>query len=122
MVKLDTKPNLSIFVSNVSIAIISVPSKPPRNIQVTAKTSTTIYLSWNATSKEHLNGFLIGYRVNYSHTAKNSYVDTSSSQASVVLKNLGIYTKYLISIAARTVRGPGQFSKPITVITDEDSK
>ena len=50
------------------------------------------------------------------------YVDTSNEQRSLTLKPLRKYTNYSIRVAARTRRGPGQVSKKINVMTDEDSK
>lgn len=101
-----------------------VPSTPPGNIRVTAKTSTSISLSWTAPSKDSTNGVLIGYRVHYDDNRKlikmNANVDTSSDKTNLTLNDLGKYTNYAIKIAARTVRGPGLFSKLISVVTDED--
>jgi chitinase len=108
------------------LCFISVPSTPPGNIRVTAKTSTSISLSWTAPSKDSTNGVLIGYRVHYDDNRKlikmNANVDTSSDKTNLTLNDLGKYTNYAIKIAARTVRGPGLFSKLISVVTDEDSK
>ena len=107
-------------VTNVHIL---VPSEPPRNVKIERKTSTTISLSWLSPSNDSINGVLVGYRVNYQHNGK-AYVgvDTTNNQTRVTLKRLGKYTNYTIRVAARTLRGPGRFSKPVNVMTDEDSK
>lgn len=100
-----------------------MPSEPPGFVQAIGKTSTSILLSWKAPSEESINGVLIGYRVSYREPVNDhSTIDTSKNQTSLALNGLGKYTKYTITIAARTVQGPGKESKPINVITDEDSK
>ena len=103
-----------------------MPSEPPGFVQVTGKTSTSILLSWKAPSKKSINGVLTGYRVSYHNNRgpinRRSTVDTGSNQTSLALNGLGKYTKYTITIAARTLQGPGEKSRPINVITDEDSK
>ena len=104
------------------IIFISVPSEAPDFFQVTGKTSTSILLSWRAPSKESINGILMGYCVSYHNNRERVTVDTASNQTNLVLNGLGKYTKYTITIAARTLQGPGEKSKPIIVTTDEDSK
>ena len=47
-------------------------------------------------------------------------VDAPTTQAT--LRGLNEYTNYSITVFASTSKGRGNFSEPIIVITDEDSK
>lgn len=102
--------------------MILVPSKPPENIAVTTKTSTSISLSWVAPSKGSIHGILVGYRVCYGERPKAMKCLASVNETNFTLIHLRKYTDYAITIAARTVKGPGIPSKQVYVATDEDSK
>ena len=51
---------------------------------------------------------------------QNKVVNASTTQAT--LTGLNEYTNYSITLFVFTVKGGGKLSKPIIVITDEDSK
>lgn len=113
-----------------------VPSGPPTNIKIETKSSTEIYVSWDAPEREHWNGNLLGYHVGYQIVANhNRNVDQpppgfsfktvevqSHFGGDVLLSNLHKYSTYKIIIQAYTSQGSGPASKEISVNTMEDGK
>ena len=70
------------------------------------------------------NGFILNYTVTYralpSNSSQSKNVSTKANH--VTLKGLNEYTNYSITVFASTSKGRGNESKPIVVITAEDSK
>ncbi|XP_028412686.1 Down syndrome cell adhesion molecule-like protein 1 homolog isoform X2 [Dendronephthya gigantea] len=110
-------PNSSIVTTRT---LEGVPSKPPTNITVISKTSTSIFLSWLAPSKESIHGILVGYHVCYDDRRNAMKCRASGNETNFMLTNLRKYTYYTITVAAYTVKGPGISSKPVNILTDED--
>lgn len=110
----------------------------PQNIRAESKSKTEILIMWEPPPLEACNGILIGYNVGYLplDDTQNSAASTAphtryimktiniNSQygEDVVINGLNPYTVYSIVIQAFNNRGPGPFSKPITIQTDEGGK
>lgn len=107
----------------------------PQNVRAEAKSKTELLIMWEPPPSEACNGILIGYNIGYlpfddvqnpmSSTAPSSrYVMktiniNSQYGEDVVINGLKPYTSYSIVVQAFNSKGPGPFSKPITVQTDE---
>ena len=100
------------------------PNAPPENVRGRNTSSTSILVQWDDVSKPDQNGIILSYTVTYKTfpdgTPKSEVVDTPTKQ--VTLTGLKKYTNYSITVFASTVKGDGNVSEPIIVITDEDSK
>lgn len=117
-----------------------VPSGPPTNVRADARSSTEIYVSWDAPEKEHWNGNLLGYYVGYqlvsSSGSSNGFgkltptveynfktVEVQSHfGGDIVLSNLNKHASYKIIVQAYTSQGSGPTCKELVVDTMEDGK
>ena len=95
------------------------PNASPENVRGRSTSSTSILLQWDDVPQRDQNGIILSYTVSYK-TPKTEVVDTPTKQ--VTLTGLKKYTNYSITVFASTVKGDGNVSEPIIVITDEDSK
>ncbi len=101
---------------------------PPRDLQATPTSSTTISLTWIEVDPLDQNGIITMYDILYIPLqtfdgAIGSRTDrVSGSNTSMVLDQLQEYVNYNISIAAYTCVGRGPFSDVITILTLEDGK
>ena len=86
--------------------------------------STSISVSWEDVPFSEQNGVIVSYTVIYralpSNSSKSKNVTTEENH--VTLTGLNEYTNYRITVFASTSKGRGNESKPIVVITAEDSK
>ena len=99
------------------------PNAPPSNIQGHITSSTSILVQWGDVPATDQNGIILRYTVTYTALPggieRTKVVDAPTTQAN--LTGLNEYTNYSITVFASTVKGDGNVSEPITVITDEDS-
>ena len=101
------------------------PNAPPTNITGYKTSSTSIFVDWGDVPSADQNGIILSYTVNYiavepQGNTMTEVVDAPTTQAT--LRGLNEYTNYSITVFASTSKGRGNFSEPIIVITDEDSK
>ena len=100
------------------------PNAAPVNIQGHYTSSTSIVVQWGEVPLADQNGIIRSYTVTYkalpSGTPQTKVVNAPTRQAT--LTGLNEYTNYSITVFASTVKGDGNVSKPIIVITVEDSK
>lgn len=113
-----------------------VPSGPPTNVKTETRSSTEIYVSWDAPEKELWNGNLLGYYVGFQPvvTSKSNEVMPTSSYnfrtvevqshfgGDLVLSGLSKYTSYKIIVQAYTSQGSGPTCKEIITSTMEDGE
>ncbi|XP_061500110.1 cell adhesion molecule Dscam2 isoform X1 [Anopheles gambiae] len=111
-----------------------VPSGPPLNIKGEPKSSTEIFLSWEAPDRDQWNGNLLGYYVGYQIAASPNDRDINPTQGfnfktvevrshfggETTLQNLNKCTTYNIVVQAYTSQGSGPPSKEISLGTLED--
>lgn len=108
------------------------PSGTPRKIHLEARSSTEIYVSWEAPPRDTWNGNLLGYYVGYTETAAETSVTAPSQHSNIktvepgsqyggqtILDNLSMFTTYLISVQAFNSRGAGPNSQLLTATTKE---
>ena len=86
--------------------------------------SASIFVQWGKVLSADQTGIILSYTVTYEALPDGSpqtkVVSVSTTQ--VTLTGLNEYTNYSITVFASTVKGDGNISVPIFVITDEDSK
>ena len=79
---------------------------------------------WGDVPAADQNGIILSYTVRYKAlpggTPKTEVVIAPTTE--VTLTDLNEFTNYSITVFASTVKGAGNDSEPIIVITDEDSK
>uniref|UniRef100_A0A4Y0BIQ2 Down syndrome cell adhesion molecule-like protein Dscam2 n=1 Tax=Anopheles funestus TaxID=62324 RepID=A0A4Y0BIQ2_ANOFN len=111
-----------------------VPSGPPLNIKGEPKSSTEIFLSWEAPDRDQWNGNLLGYYVGYQVAANPNDREINPTQGfnfktvevrshfggETTLQNLNKCTNYNIVVQAYTSQGSGPPSKEISLGTLED--
>ncbi|XP_043927506.1 Down syndrome cell adhesion molecule isoform X2 [Protopterus annectens] len=108
----------------IATTLEDVPSRPPENVQASAKSPETISLSWSTPSKETLNGILLGFRVIYWANLPDGELgeikNVTTMQPSLELDRLEKYTNYSIQVLAFTRAGDGVRSEQIFIRTMED--
>lgn len=119
-----------------------VPSGPPQNVRGEARSSTEIFVAWEAPDKDEWNGNLLGYYVGYQMI--DGIAASSKAMADMVLptqglnfktvemrshfggetllQNLNKFTQYKIAVQAYTSQGSGPASKEILVNSLEDGE
>lgn len=113
-----------LLVSNVMPFSITVPSKAPVNLSLTAKTSTSIEASWQLPPADGRNGIIRGFKVFYKRkgSSVSSRTINSGSTLTAVVSGLDEYTEYEFQVLAFTSKGDGPKSDPKPATTKEDSK
>ena len=114
------------FLTTLSSFFFSEPSAAPLNLRPVDTTSTSILVTWNEVPPADQNGIITSYTVKYqaiggvSVNATANYTTVSTRQANLtdLIKN----QKYNISVLATTFKGDGNYSYPISVTTNQDSK
>ena len=100
------------------------PNAPPADLQGYNGSSTSIFVQWGEVPAADQNGVIEKYTVTYKALPDDSpqTEEVSAPTTEITLTDLNEYTNYSITVFASTVKGAGNESKPIIVITDEDSK
>ena len=97
------------------------PTSFPVNITAEAVSSTRIEVFWGQVPAIDRNGIICGYSVEYEPLEEGSGSTTINvADIGTTLAFLQEYMLYNISVRAFTNVGPGPYSSPVTVITDED--
>ena len=104
--------------------IIIEPSAPPANVRAQNTNSTSIFVQWDQVPEVDQNGVILSYTVTYrvlpSGSSQTKNVTAPANQTT--LTGLHEYTNYSVTVFASTSKGGGNESRPIVVITAEDSK
>ena len=92
----------------------------------TANSSTTIAVMWDEVVSINQNGVITVYEVMYTPLEDFGGAimtrTTNVTDLSLLLMDLEEYVNYTISIRAFTSAGAGNYSDPVTVLTNEDGK
>lgn len=131
----DNKLGSSDFSEIVQVTTLEeVPSGPPLNVRGEAKSSTEIFLSWDAPDRDQWNGNLQGYYVGYQTVISTSSEEINPTEGfsfktvdvrshyggETTLQGLNKHTQYNIVVQAFTSQGSGPPSKEIQISTLED--
>ena len=100
------------------------PNAPPSNVRGQNSSSTSIFVQWGNVPAADQNGVILSYTVDYKALPNGSPQTevVNAPTTHVTLTGLNEYTNYSITVFASTMKGDGNTSVPIIVITDEDSK
>ena len=105
----------------LSVFLHTDPTSSPVNITAEALSSTVIRVLWGEVPAIDQNGIIRGYSVEYEPLEEGSGSTTINViNSETTLSGLQEYMLYNISVRAFTNVGPGPYSSPVTVITDED--
>ena len=91
------------------------PSAAPTSVRVSAVTSSSITVQWEAVDCIHRNGDITGYSVRYGVVGSGSTQTMSVSGDSVTkatISSLMLSTTYSIQVAAENSAGTGVYSDP----------
>ena len=100
-----------------------MPLFPPQNGTAVSKTSTSIFITWNAVSSDQLHGNILGYKVNWILNGKHGVGETKEfSVAQANLTGLRRGRKFNLTVFAFSECGDGPSSDILIVKTDEESK
>ncbi|XP_028396320.1 uncharacterized protein LOC114520285 [Dendronephthya gigantea] len=100
-----------------------IPLHPPLNVHTYNTSSRSLQVIWDRVPAEWRFGIIRGYQVIITDTRDgHEYVEDVKFSANRSLERAGFerYTNYTVKVAAYTVKGLGNFSEAIRVITDED--
>ena len=106
----------------------SGPSAPPPNLTLVDTTATSILVTWDNVPPADQNGIIVSYTVKYQAVggiSVNAPINTTTVYNSTREANLTDLIKnqeYNISVLASTIIGPGNYSDPITVLTNQSRK
>ncbi|KAH9632597.1 hypothetical protein HF086_001840 [Spodoptera exigua] len=115
-----------------------VPSGPPLDVRVEAKSSTELIVSWDPPQRDLWNGNILGYYVGFQELNSNSTVLSASgpggasytvrtvegagtARARTTLSGLQKHAAYAVVVQAYNSRGAGPASPPTTATTMEDA-
>ncbi|XP_070184420.1 protein sidekick-2-like [Littorina saxatilis] len=103
------------------------PTSSPQNVVATATNSTTVFLQWDPPNAGEINGRNLGYMIEVlkNGTQVRSFFVSSDpnnmeGRQTREIYDLAKFTEYTLTIACQTSPGPGPFSQPVTVKTQED--
>ena len=100
------------------------PNAPPDNVKGHVENSTSIFVSWGQVPPSDQNGVILRYTLTYEALPSGSAQtkDVTAPASKTTLTGLNEHTNYSITVFASTSKGRGNESKPIVIMTDEDSK
>ena len=103
--------------------LFAEPNASPSNVKGHNTSSTSIFVQWSNVPAADQNGAILSYTVTYKALPYGSPQTkvVSVPATHVTLTGLNEYTNYSITVFASTVKGDGNVTEPVIVITDEDS-
>ncbi|PRD31896.1 UNVERIFIED_CONTAM: Down syndrome cell adhesion molecule [Trichonephila clavipes] len=108
--------------TNFQVIVQEPPDRPP-SVDVTTKGSRSISITWSAPYSG--NSLILKYIIEHKSAkepwtlAKTSMVDSSDSM--FTLQGLIPHTTYHIRVKAENAVGSGDFSEPLTIVTDGEA-
>ena len=93
------------------------PSAAPTGFAVLSVTNSSVTLTWNNIPCVDRNGPFLGYVIEY--TPDGGMASTTLLTGSNQLTGLAACTNYTLRIAAQNDASTGEFSSPLSVITNE---
>ena len=98
-----------------------IPTGPPINISYHFQTPDVVCLTWNAPVREHRNGRVLQYVVEFQKKFdQTSIMARNTSESSIVFSNLEEDFEYIYRIKAMTSQGSGPFSDKFILKTARD--
>ncbi|XP_026300846.1 tyrosine-protein phosphatase Lar isoform X14 [Apis mellifera] len=98
-----------------------LPTGAPTNLSYFFQTPDTVCVTWDMPLREHRNGQIIGYDVQFNKKNDHSTtINRNTTRTRAVFTNLEENTEYVFHVIARTSRGSGPISEKITIVTEKD--
>lgn len=98
-----------------------LPTGAPTNLSYFFQTPDTVCVTWDMPLREHRNGQIIGYDVQFNKKNDHSTtINRNTTKTRAVFTNLEENTEYVFHVIARTSRGSGPISEKITIVTEKD--
>ena len=98
----------------------TAPSSAPLMVNATLLSSTTILVQWQEIPLAERNGNITSYEVLYSYLQGPAQVNITA-QTSIILENLAESELYNISVRGVTSVGPGPYSNPVLLMTENQT-
>lgn len=102
----------------------ATPSAGPKEVKVTATSSTTILVEWSKIPRKHRNGIIQGYKIKYRAQRPDELAELKKIEGNetrtATLTELKKYTVYAISVCAFTHLGDGVYSPVHSMQTLQD--
>uniref|UniRef100_A0A0K2V5X8 Roundabout homolog 2like [Nasonia vitripennis] n=1 Tax=Lepeophtheirus salmonis TaxID=72036 RepID=A0A0K2V5X8_LEPSM len=94
-----------------------LPSEAPLIREARLLNSTTVFLSWNTISPQHINGPLRGYEIliKGNGTSVNNTVDAETNEVTLIVNGMAPNKIYMIQISVINSIGHGPFSSPLEI-------
>ena len=93
----------------------TVPSSPPLNVMVTSVDPSSLMVSWDPPVEIDRNGPITGYVIQYTRVGSSDMMSVNvDSGTTHTISGLVLLAEYLVTVAAMTVNGTGQFSDAVT--------
>ncbi|XP_070160477.1 tyrosine-protein phosphatase Lar isoform X4 [Polyergus mexicanus] len=97
------------------------PTGPPTNLSYFFQTPDTVCVTWDKPLRQHRNGQIIGYDVQFNKkNDHSSTIDRNTTKTRAVFTNLEENTEYVFHVRAHTSQGSGPYSEKITIMTEKD--
>ena len=91
----------------------SVPARPPKVVTAYSTSPTSLVVKWSHVPKHHFRKNPIGYNIYYISTLDDKFKSLSVNYTTntITLRNLRVYTKYYVSVAAVNSAGEGDLQR-----------
>ena len=105
------------------LLLFAEPNASPSNVKGHNTSSTSIFVQWSNVPAADENGVILSYTITYKALPDGSPQTkvVSAPRTEATLTGLNEFTNYSITVFASTVKGDGNVSEAVIVITDEDS-
>ncbi|XP_050537160.1 roundabout homolog 2 isoform X2 [Daktulosphaira vitifoliae] len=97
-----------------------IPSAAPEDIQAGMINATSAFIKWNAPPPQHINGVLLGYKIQVknNNASKPMVQENLNASATYILLNLTVGGSFTARVQAYTRSGYGPYSAPVPIIMD----
>ena len=103
------------------VVMDTAPSSAPQSVNVTALTSTSLYISWDPPSLDTQNGIITEYRINITERETGNVISFISFNTFISVQFLHPHYTYECVVSAVTI-AEGPSSEEVVVATPEDGE
>ncbi|VVC26657.1 Fibronectin type III,Immunoglobulin subtype,Immunoglobulin-like domain,Immunoglobulin-like [Cinara cedri] len=97
-----------------------IPSAAPEDVQAGMLNATTAFIQWTAPPPQHINGILLGYKIQVknNNATKATVQELLNSSTTTILLNLTVGGSFTARVQAYTRNGYGPYSAPVPIVMD----
>ncbi|XP_050436214.1 roundabout homolog 2-like isoform X2 [Adelges cooleyi] len=97
-----------------------VPSAAPEDVQAGMVNATSAFIKWSAPPPQHINGNLLGYKIQVknNNATKPMVQELLNASATYIVLNLTVGGSFTARVQAYTRSGYGPYSAPVPIIMD----